>query len=488
MSPLPGVIYEEQDAAGTVGPPLDTATAFIAGEAERGPVDKPLYIGSPSAYLTNYGGEWAAGYLDDAAAIFPIEGASGMWMARTVGPAAKAASAKLVDATTANTLEVVAAHPESDLDPGAWGNALKAKVVLTAGVVALEVFLGGVLVEQFTGSRAEAIVWAKGSSLIRLKDLGGTDPKTQEVNLSGGTDDRGNITDVHKAATLDLFTPDLGPGQILYPGATTEAMWLALLEAAVAGNRRAILDGADTHTVATLTGACAVARALGSRSRYGGVWGPWAVGPGTGGTTKTVPYSIIQAALCARRDLATVDATVGIGNPNSPAAGIWQDAGVSRWATGLSQEPWTEGERETLNNAGFNVVRELRSRVVTYGYRTLTNPVTDPLNEYFNNSRLDMAIIAASEAIAEEFNLRDVTRSMLSDYRDALIGRVLKPYLQVGALFESKPGAEDAYSVDTGEAVNPNKQLAEGIVKAVERVRRAPLAEQNKLIYVKEAL
>jgi hypothetical protein len=491
VSPLPGVIYEEQDAAGTTGPPLDTATTFIAGEAERGPVGKAVAARAPSAYATNFGGSWASGYLDDAAVILPVEGAAGMYFSRAVGPAAKPASAKLVDGASANTLEVIAANPEGDEDPGAWANGMKAKVTLAGSAVTLEVIFGGVVVEQFSGSRTEAINWAKSSSYIRLKDLGAGDPKTQEVTLSGGTDDRVNITDTHRAASLDAFTSALGPGQILYPGATTAAMWKSLLEAGLNRNRRAILDGADTHTVATLTGACATARALGLPAHYGAVMGPWAVGPGSAaGTTKTVPYSIIQAGLCARRDLATVDGTLGIGNPNSPASGIHEDAGVSRWATGLSQSAWTDSERETLNNAGYNVVREIYGRVVTYGYRTLANPVTEKTDLFFNNSRLDMAIIAASKAVAEEFNLRDVVlngkTSTLSDYKAALIGRVLLPYWEVGALYGAS--SEEAFSVDTSDAVNPPKQLAEGIVLAVERAKRGPLAEQTKLIYVKEEL
>lgn len=486
MSPLPGVTYEEQDAAGSAGPPLDTATAFIVGQAQKGPTDRAVFISSPTDYEATYGDEFPAGYLPDVARVWPKEGGSGIWMARYAGPAKKAASAKFVDGVAANTMEVLAANE------GEWGNNLKVAVsAVEGGSFTITVLYNGVAVEsERFPTVAEAHTWALNSSYIRITDLGATDPAAAEKSLTGGTDDRVNATDTQRIASLSLFPFDLGPGQVLCPGATSTAMYTALLEHAEDNNRTAILDGADTHTVATLTGAAATLRALGTPARCGGLFAPWAVIPGPGGSTKTIPYSIIQAALCARRDLATLDSKAGIGNPNAPAAGVFEDAGVSRLATRLSQDPWTDAERTTLNQAGVNVVRVVYEQVVTYGYHTLSNQVTDELNMWLNNRRLDTAIIAAAMAVGEEFNFRQVDGRgrLLNDFKAALVGRIMLPYLEVGALFESKPGAEDAYEVLTGEDVNPPKQLAEGLVKAVIDARRSPPAERVRLIYVKEEL
>jgi len=321
------------------------------------------------------------------------------------------------------------------------------------------------------------------------RDLGGGDPEAQSAELDGGDDKRGSITDEDRAAALDLFTADLGPGQVLYPGATTTAMYTALLKHAESHNRTALLDGADTATVATLTGAAATLRALGLPARCGGLFAPWAVVPGpAASTTKTVPYSIIQAGLCARRDSETFKPEIGVGNPNEPAAGTHEKAGVSRVASGLSQEAWTDAERTTLTNAGVNVVRYVYEVVVTYGYRTLANPTTDKLNVWLSNRRLDTAILAKSMVVGEEFNFRQVDGRgrMLSEFGSALTGRVLMPYWEVGALFGDT--AEEAFSVETGEQVNPLKQIAEGLVKAEIKAKRSDLAEQVKLVYVKEEL
>ncbi len=485
MTPLPGVTYEERDAVGTSGPPLDTATAFIGGLAERGPVDRPVFITTPEQHEAIYGEDFAPGYLSDAARILPAESAAGYWAIRCVGEDAAVSTAKLTDGSK-DTLQVDA------VDPGEWGDDIDVVTTVGGGNVTYTVKYRGTTVEvsPALGTNAEAVAWAKASEYVRFTDLGGGDPSAQEVSLAGGDDDRGSITDEDRAACLALFTKDLGPGQVLWPGATTTAMYEALLKHAKAHNRIALLDGADTHTVATLTGAAATLRALGGDlATFGGMFAPWAVVPGTAASTeRTIPYSIIQAALIARRDLATVKAELGVGNPNEPAAGTHEEAGVSRVATRLSQEPWTDAERETLNNAGVNVIREIHSSVVTYGYRTLTNPTTDDLNLRLNNRRIDMAILAAAQAIGEDFEFRDVDGRgrVLNEFASQLIGRVLKPYTEIGALFDKPEGT--AYSVDVGEQVNPVKQLAEGKVVAQIGAKRSPYAEQVKIVYTKEAL
>lgn len=484
MSPLPGVSYETRDSSGVSGPPLDTATAFVGGQAERGPINRPVFCTTLPQFEAVFGGEVAYGWLWWAAKLILEEGGAGYWFVRTVGPAAKVSTFKLTDGSKA-TLQVDA------ISPGAWGDDIDLKTEVGGGSVTYTTVFKGVNVEvsPALATNAEAVAWALNSEYVRFTDLGGADPTAQTGNLAGGDDDRANITDEHRAASLNLLTADLGPGQVLYPGATTTALYTALLNHAESHNRTALLDGADTATVATLTGAAATLRALGTPARCGGLFAPWAVVPGpAASTTKTVPYSIIQAGLCARRDSETFKAEIGVGNPNEPAAGTYKKAGISRTASGLSQEAWTDTQRETLTNAGVNVVRYVYEAVVTYGYRTLANPTTDKLNIWLSNRRLDTAIIAKSMAVGEEFNFRQIDGRgrMLAEFGGALTGRVLMPYWEVGALFGKTP--EEAFSVQTGDQVNPLKQLGEGLVKAEIDAKRSDLAERVKLIYVKEEL
>lgn len=482
---LPGVTVTTQESSGTSGPPLDTATAFIGGLAERGPIDVPVFCQTLTQFETIYGGEASYGYLWHAAKRIAEEGGAGAWFIRTVGEDAVASTVNLSDGSK-TTLQVDA------VSPGAWGDDIDVTVTVPGGgtfVIAVE--FDEVLVETSPAlaTNAEAVEWAEGSDYIRLTDKGGGDPQAAEKTLAGGDDDRAAIEDEDRAASLDLLTADLGPGQVLYPGATTTAMYTALLEHAEERNRTALLDGADTATVSTLTAAAATLRALGTPAGCGGLFAPWAIVKGpTAGTTTTLPYSIIQAGLIARRDSETYDPQHGVANPNDPAAGVHDNAGVSRTAVSLSQEAWPDTDRETLNEAGVNVVRVVYDQVVTYGYRTLANPVTDELNIWLSNRRIDMAILAAEAAIGEEFNFRQIDGRgrLLSEFKSALVGRVLLPYYGVGALFGETP--EDAFHVETGDQVNPDAQLAEGLVKAVTEAKRSPLAERVALLYVKEEL
>ncbi|HET7443266.1 MAG TPA: hypothetical protein VFJ57_01265 [Solirubrobacterales bacterium] len=477
---LPGVTVKDRESAVASSPPLDTATSFVVGLAERGPVGTAVKCRSRAQFESVYGGEVSYGYLWDAANVIPKEGGGDIYFSRVVGPAAKASTVKLSDGS-GNTLQVDAASP------GAWGDDIDVKVTVPGGGnFVLAVIYKGATVETSPplANNAEAVLWAEHSEYVRLKDLGGSDPAAAEAALTGGTDDRGNITDTERKAALAALTRDLGAGQVAYPGGTSTAIHTALLEHAEDYNRCAILDATDTATVATLTGEAATLRALGTSARCGGLFAPWAVVKGSAvGTTKTVPYSLIQMGIIARHDGLTYDAAAGVTNPNDPAAGV---NGVSLTTISLSQPAWTEVNRETLNDAGVNVARVVYGQVRTYGYRTLVNPLTDGLHLWLNNRRIDMAILAKAALIGEEFVFAEVDGrgQVLGTFAGALRGEILAPYYQVGALFGATP--EDAFWVDVGDAVNPPEQLAEGIFRAVIAARRSPLAEQVEIEYVKE--
>ena len=68
-----------------------------------------------------------------------------------------------------------------------------------------------------------------------------------------------------------------------------------------------------------------------------------------------MPWSPIQAALCARVDAA--------GNPNQAAAGRWGEADM---CSRLTQE-FSAGDRETLLYAGVNTAATVYGAVQAYG-------------------------------------------------------------------------------------------------------------------------
>jgi hypothetical protein len=108
-----------------------------------------------------------------------------------------------------------------------------------------------------------------------------------------GTDDRASVTDTQRTTALNLFTSDLGPGQVSVAGATATATHAIVEAHAETFGRVALLDGTDTATVATLTTQAATDRAA-TGARSSGLFAPWVTMPGiTAGTTRTVPPSAL---------------------------------------------------------------------------------------------------------------------------------------------------------------------------------------------------
>ena len=460
---LPGTQVISRASAPSGTPPVDTGTCFAAGLAERGPTDVPVLCRNLAQVVATFGPRVAYGYLYDFADVFFREGGSRLYLIRAAGPAAAISTINLADGAAADTLQVDA------VSPGAWGDDIDVDVTLASGEFVIEVTYDGELVETSPSlaTNAEAVVWAESSDYIRLTDLGEGDPATQSVSLAGGDDDQANITDTEREAAIAAFAKDLGPGQVVYPGATTTTIHQALLEHAEANNRVALLDLADTATVGTLTTAAGTSRAL-DQARYGAAFTPWAIVPGTSpSTTRTVPYSAVEAGIIARND--------GEGlSPNVAAAG---ERGISRYATGLSQDAFSDADRETLHDAGVNVARLLNGAVRTYGYRSLVNPLVDTTWLQFNWSREAMALAAEGDQVLERFLFEQV------DGRGRALGRLngelrdicLRHYA-AGALFGSDPG--EAFDVVTDDQVNPPEQLESGEVRAAMEVRISPHAER----------
>lgn len=487
MSNAPGVTTIEQETAASGPSALVTDRSFIGGLSERGPVNFAVPVRSLEAFEATFGGAFAPGWLWNAARRFPLEGGSEQFYARTVGPAAKASSAKLKDGSNVDTIEVVAACRLAETDPGSWGDGIKVKTEVEGGNVIYIVTLNGDQIAKSDplATNADAVAWSKGNAYFRLKDLGGADPKAQEVTLSGGTDDRASITDEHKAKTInDAFLRAFGAGQVAYPGSTTKAMREALAKHAKANCRIAVPDAVDTRTVATLTAATAELSSLDKEIRAASFkpFGPWITVEGEGDTTETLPPSILVMAAIARHDRETYRDDLGVCNPNDPAAG---KNGILKTATGLTQAPWTDAERATLNETAINVIRSVNSTIRIYGYRTLAGE--DKLLKFGNNRRIDMAILAKAEEIGEEFAVfgqMDGRGQRLGELAGAIRGEVLDLYYTVGALFGDSPS--EAAGVDVGDEVNPVEQLAEGKARARIRARRSPAAEQIEIDYVKE--
>lgn len=465
---LPGTTITERDSVPTRTPPTQTGTAFIAGFAEQGPTTATL-VRSLRQFVSTFGARVAHATTYDAVEAFFREGGARAYISRVVGPAPVKASV-ILDAGSTDTVQISAKHY------GTWQNGLR--VAVTAGDAVGEFKLvithsDDAAISETSPSFATvaAAAAADWSSYVVVSDDtdSALDPDVIAAQpLAGGTDDYASATDASWETALGQFAADLGPGQVLAPGRTTVQAHTDLLEHAQAANRFALLDLADTDDVGTLTAAAASVRAL-ATAKHGQLFAPWAVIPGVvSGTTRTIPYSAIQAGLYARLARSGLD-------EGEAAAGLTK--GRSVFATALSQEWPDDGDRETLNDAGITIAKaDPAAGVVTYGNVTPASPSTAPLDREASARRLVMAITAKAGEIAGRyvFAQLDGRGRLLGEFAGELAGMLLE-YYRADALFGETPN--DAFLVDVGDAVNTPETLAAGELHATLALRVSPAAE-----------
>lgn len=475
---LPGVTVTPVSSGTASSPPTDTGKWFVVGMTEQGPHDRSVTVKNLNQYIRYFGARVSHGYLYDALETFFAEGGSEAEVGRVIGPTPVKATGNLSDGSGTTLTAKAKGY-------GIYGNEIDViTTVPGAGTFQFAVTYLGATVETspVLNNIAEAVAWATNTSqYVDMTAVGSADPVAATTALASGTDDYSNATETTWANAMALFTKDKGPGQVSAPGRVTATTQTALLAHAAANNRVAVLDTADSVTVATHTSQAATLRAL-STARYGALFGPWAVIPGiTPGTTRTVPYSAVQAGLIARTDSAG-------NNANVAAAGSYQLNGIARYATALSQVAWSDANRETLHDAGVNVALVKYGAVETYGYRTLVNPLVDDTWIDFGNARVAMQISAESYAVGETFVLRQIDGQgiVASEFAAALTGEILLPLYEAGALYGDT--FQDAASVDTGNQVNTEETIADGELHALISVRLSPHAERVIIEITKEAI
>jgi hypothetical protein len=473
----PGSEVVVRTRPGRRGAPTATGPAFLPVLAERGPVGTPVQVSSAADYADVFGARVPFGVGFDAVELFTGEGGATLYLSRVVGPNPVVGSLLLSDRAGAPlpTLRVEA------LSAGEYSSRLAVQVLDGAlpDTFTLLVFEDDVQREQYTDltSPASAVTATAFSRLVRLVDLAsgtaapGSNPAVlAKTALSAGTDDRANLTDVQWERALDVFDSGLGPGQVLMPGRSSATAHAALVRHAAAHNRTAYLDTADKPTREQALLVAGLARAL-PTARVAGLFGPWVTIPALlpGGPLRAVPGSVFSAALTARSD---ADPARG---PHTAPAG---DAGVARYAVGLSGPGFAEADRGELNAAGVNVIRLDRVRgLQLYGFRSVSG---DPNWRWLANVRAAMSLVARFDEVGEQFVLsRQVDDESIADFNAALRA-VLQPDVDAGAVFDP--------FVDTGDTVNtrgPQGTREAGQFRARVEVAFSPTGERSVIELVK---
>lgn len=471
--PRPGVSVSLLDTPGSaLSVPTDTGVWYAAGLTDRGPSNVAVPVLSLDDFVNKFGNRNSYSVFYDAIQTFFKEGGYKAYVGRVVGPAAATGSLNLLDSVGAISLVAAA------LGQGAWSSSYKIEVAngTVGGTFVIRIYDASNNLVEDSGNlvdQAEAITWGSGSNYIRLSlGVSTLDPTVLAATaMSAGADDRGNITDAQWQTAIDLFTADLGPGQVSMPGRTSTTAHQQLIDHAESNNRVAILDLSDSPSQSTLTTAAA-------NGRFNASFAPWLTIPGVvAGSTRTVPPSPLVAGLVARNDAAL--------GPNRPAAG---NAGVSRYAIGLSQPAWNDATRESLNEGKVNVIRSIYGTIVVYGWRSGANPNTDKNWIDFGNARLYMALSAELNQAAQAFLFEEIDGQnghTIGAFHDALAG-VLLDHWNKRELFGDTP--TQAFDVDTGPSVNTLATIQNLELRAICYVTMAPFAEYIPIQIVKRSV
>lgn len=465
----PGVNLNFIDAPPSAGAGTDTSTWFVAGLTERGPVSTATRVVSLADFQSKFGSRQDFSVLYDAMETYFREQGSVAYVSRVVGQNDVTSSVTLSDAADAPTLKV------SAKDPGEWGDELTLDVDVVGSTFALTIYRAGKVVETAGpyASRAEAVAASQALSYvdIALQGTGTLPDALTGAVLANGDDDRASITNTDWEAALAAFNRDLGPGQVSLPGQTSTTLHQAQLAHASTTNRVALLDVPNTSVAATLKAAAVALQSDGNAS-YGALFGPWV--PITGiapGTTRTVPYSAIEAGIIARTDK--------YGNPGKAAAG-----GSYPSLYALSVPSFTDADREQLILAGVNLAKNVYGSIQTYGYRSVS---TDAAWVQFNFARLRMALKDALDraSAAFVFPTIDGRGHTIAAFNAALSGVLLNYYTQ-DVLYGETPQA--AYRVETGPTVNTVSTIAAGELHAQIGVKFSPHAEVVEITVSKTPL
>lgn len=511
---MPGISVTTGVRVGPTG--VDTApasTLFIAGTAERGPLNEARLVLGMSQFESIYGEFTSGTTLWDNVKTFFEEGGTRCYVARTAGgnsPALAKADVDIVDASAGICVTLTAANEGDWANTGGGAEGLKAIVTVATGAVTLAIYYKNALV--WTGGPFVnetlidgSIKYAKQSLVEAVNSAGAlTDLVTAAVGASilapaaatysftGGVDNTSTATAANFVTALDLFDYDLGAGAVAIPGQASTTIWDGLRDHAVANRRIALCASAQSADTATAIGdadaywgTTAATRTNGSYMAW--FW-PWVEVPDGYGSVRAQSPEAYAAAARARAHSQTGAWRVGAG-----------EISTAKYVTGLyavsstgARITVTKTIADSMDASRVNSLRIINGAVRVYGARSVSS---DETNWRFITYRDTLNYIT----MQAEKALEPLVFSPI-DGRGTLFGRVeatltglMEPIRIKGGVYEGVDQntgqvVDRGYSIDVSASNNPAGQLAQGIVSAIVGVRVSPVADQYSITITKSTL
>jgi hypothetical protein len=511
---MPGISVTTGVRVGPTGADVAPgSTLFIAGTAERGPLNEARLILGMSQFEAVYGEFTSGTTLWSNVKTFFEEGGTRCYVARTAGgnsPTLAKATVNIVDASAGICVVLTAANEGTWANTGAGTEGLKAVVTVAAGAVSLSILYKNVTVwsggpfsnetlingstKYAKQSIVEAINSAPALAELVTASVGASilTPTAGTYSLVNGVDNTSSATATHFATALSLFDYDFGAGAVAIPGQSGATIWDALRTHAKANRRIALCASAQSADSATAIGDAdgywgntAATREDGS---YMAWYWPWVEVPDGFGSVRAQSPEAYVAAARARAHQQTGAWRVGAG-----------EISTARFVTGLyavdsngSRVAVTKALGDTLDANRVNALRIVNGSVRVYGARSVS---ADETNWRFITYRDTLNYVTMQAETA----LEPLVFSPI-DGRGGLFGRVeatltglMEPIRIAGGVFEGVDATtgrvvDRGYSIEVSATNNPASQLAQGIVSAIVGVRVSPVADKYSITITKSTL
>lgn len=470
---MPGVVISTV-ATGQAGvPDIDSGQIFIVGSTQRGPEKEVRVVRGLADFEAVFGTRLASSYTYDLIDTYFRSGGTQAQVVRLNG-AGESASA-----TAPSRGESLGEYIFGAPSAGTWGNELKVVVKgADTAPATVEVYLGTTRVHNITAPNAKYLSMKLSKSpYVRVDDYDATAvgadslPAAGTYPLTGGT--AGEASPLQEC--LDLFTPGLGDGALLYGDTDITSVVNTLVEHAEANRRIVFLHfGPGASEPEQIE---ANVDALGT-SQNVGVFTPHLTIQSEG-VNRTVPPTGAVAGVRAF-------AHNNYGAHRIPAG----QAGTLDYVIAAEQD-YTANEVNTIDGLRASAIRKVNGTYRVYGYRSLSR---DEINwKYLTAQDLINRIATQLEAQLEQFVFAPIDgKGQLQSSIEGVAMGILATHADAGALYPKYNDAgellDPGFIVDAGPSVNTTETLSNNTIRLNVQLRTAPASALIEVTIIKLAL
>ena len=435
-------VYVEDIPNAPVIEAVSSSTGGFMGIAERGKINKAVFISSWNDYLREFASGMASPFMQNSDLAYSVygffqNGGKRCYVMRVGSDTAKQAVMKSAGNNSNMVLKAK--------DEGAWGNGLAVNVTkneLEENKFDITVALNGEVVEVFSATDNDTTSQGYWVDIINVNSLyleavsGTVAATTSAITFESGADDISSVNDNTYINGLSYFDVADDMSLLCIPGQTSQGVLNALMTYCL--NREYVFAILDAPRASTMESVKELRKKL-SCKNAGLYW----------------PYIKVNDPLSKTgrlRECPTAGHVMGIYARTIQERGVWKaPAGTDAVVRGAIDvvTTCTDGMQDVLNPLAINVIRPKPNYgIVVWGARCL-NP--DTSMRYVSDMLLDInikkSVFLGTQVFVFEPNAPETWNRVTTTIQEFLEGLRLD-----GALYGT---ASQAYYVKCDETTNP---------------------------------